>query len=182
MDEKSKISNLTAQQKADLCHLGMSDEEKADGVETEENRAHLLLDVLAAKLPMDPKILSSLPTFLRTVGQDLRSVAGETLDNMLQDKQIGLPAIQKIRDYAKIIGKMSDAKYNHDVALAVYYAAIAHALIHHKKKITKYSYKELQISYAQLTTQDWIPQNLIQLFARAMKYCDEKTTSQEKSI
>ena len=110
------------------------------------------------------------------------SVAGETLDTMLQDKHIGLGAIRKIRDYAKKMGKISNAKSNHDVALVVYYAAIAHGLIHHKQKITTFSYPELQNSYAQLIAQDWIPQNLTPLFMAALKYCKEKTASRKKTL
>jgi len=176
MNDETKISNFSSEQKAELYSLGLSSALASDG---EEYRTHLLLDLLGAKLPIAPEQLSILPAFLHAISRDLRSTAGETLGQLLQDRDTELSTIQQIRDYTKSIGKQAKAKHHYDVSLVLYYAAIAHALIHHGKKITKFSYQDLEHSFAQLCREEWIPPLLHHLYGLAQNTCQQKMKSQK---
>ena len=83
--------------------------------------------------------------------------------------------VEKIKDYSKklVISAKSDAE--HDAATAVYFAAIASALISHDRKITTFSYKSLDESFSRLTNEKWITEDIAELFSRACRVCRQKS-------
>jgi len=59
----------------------------------------------------------------------------------------------------------------HSSAIAVYYAAIASALVFHGRKVTRNPWPHLDASFARLADEPWIGGELADLFARASRLC-----------
>ena len=82
-----------------------------------------------------------------------------------------------VKDYGKKLSRSSKSEAEHVTANTIYYAAIAGALFFHKKRITKFSYKDLGHSFSLIGKQKWIPEDLRELFKKASKYCLNKKGS-----
>ncbi len=93
------------------------------------------------------------------------------LGDVLTDPKSDLAAMRDIRRRAKkeVSGAAHEAE--HGVAVTVYFAAIANALVHHGVKITTYSYEALEQSFAKLLEKRWMSQPLVRLFQEAVKAC-----------
>ncbi|UCE50010.1 MAG: hypothetical protein JSW47_07595 [Phycisphaerales bacterium] len=174
MGKSPKKLDLDVEQSTNLLRICLNaDQRRTDGKE-EKDRASVLLDVLASKLPVDPALLESLPPILRALSEDLQSVSGLPLGDLLQDSKTRMAIIRRIKDFAKELGSSVKDKIERDVALAVYFAAIASALLFHGVKISGYSYEELGQSFDTLSRHDWVPPDLSRLFKKARKYCSNK--------
>ena len=175
MNERRKKFELTAKQKSRLLSLGLGGKQAYEESDIEQEKANLLHDMLANTLPVDTTVVNSLPDALKSLCQELRSVAGEPIGNLLQESQTDISVIKKIRDYAKQLGTSTDSKTKHDVTVVIYLAAIAHALLFNNEKITQYSYAELKHSFSLLHEEKWIFREFSRLFEKACQYCDNKS-------
>ena len=174
MESEAKHPDLSREQKARLLQLGLDSEEATGVTSAEDRKAHLLFDLLATPLPVDPETIDFLPPILRSLCRLLKSVAGEPLVKLLQDPQVDLTVLKRIKEYTKQLGDSTTSHVEHDVGLVLYYAAIASGLIYHNQRISRYSYAELKEAFSGLIQQDWIPQDLIEMFTRACEYCSQK--------
>lgn len=174
MDDSSKRLKLNIEQSTRLLRLGLhSSLETADQAYS-KNRADLLLDVLASKLPTDPALIETLPTVLRSLSEELQSVSGKPLGALLQNPETKIALIRRIKDFAKELGTSSKDDIEREVALALYYAAIANALVYHNVKISQHDYAKLAQSFETLCEHDWVPPNLCKLFKKAQQSCNRK--------
>jgi len=174
MEESSKKLDLNIEQSTNLLRLCLDTKREGAKKTVGKNRASVLLDLLASKLPVDPALLESLPTVLRSLSEELQSVSGLSLGDLLQDSRTKITLIRKIKDFAKQLGASANDAIERDVALAMYFAAIANALLFHDARISQYTYKELAQSFETLSKHDWITPNLRQLYKKACKYCNKK--------
>ena len=71
----------------------------------------------------------------------------ESIRNLLVNPTTDIQLINKIKEHGKILSQKAQVDIEHDTANAIYYAAIAHALVCHNLKITKFSYEELEKSF-----------------------------------
>jgi len=175
MDDRSKLFDLNKEQKTRLLGLGLKKEPMENQHTADSEKSDLLLDLLATSLPVDPAQVSVLPDILIPLCQELTSVAGEPLGKLLFDSNTDVSTFKKIKDYAKDFGTSTSLKSDilRDVALTIYYAAIAGALVFHDSKITKNSYKELVRSFESLCKQEWISKDLMRLFENARQSCSK---------
>jgi len=174
MEESSKKLDLNIEQSTHLLRLGLDPNRNKKKQDTEKTRAELLLDALASKLPIDPALLESLPDVLQPLSEELQSVSGLPLGKLLQNPQTKITLIRNIKDFAKELGTSANDEIKRDVALAIYFAAIASALLFHNVKISEYTYKQLEQSFKTLSKHDWMPPNLSRLFKKARRYCSKK--------
>ena len=100
--------------------------------------------------------------------------AGPSLRELLTAPHSSLDRIRAIRRAAKRDASRDDSQVRHAVAIAIYYAAIAHALVFHDVKITTYSYEALEASLDKLITKPWIAPELVQLYRGARKICGKR--------
>lgn len=173
MKKSPEEFELNFEQTTQLLKLGLQTK-RGESKFTKKNRSDLLLDTLASKLPVKPALLESLPDVLKSLSEELESISGLPLNKLLLDSQTRIPCLKNIKDYAKQLGTAASDDTERDVTLAIYYAAIANALIYHDLKITNLSYQNLQKSYSHLSTEKWIPKNLANLFIKASEYCQVK--------
>lgn len=174
MQDSSKKLKLNVEQSTRLLKLGLDSNREMVDQSAERNRADLLLDLLASKLPTDPALIETLPTILRSLSEELQSISGKPLGDLLQSPKTKIAQIRRIKDFAKELGTSTKDDVEHEVALAIYFAAIANALVYHNAKISQYSHAELKQSFVTLSDHDWIPPNFIQLFKEAQQYCNTK--------
>lgn len=175
MGNPSERLELNIEQSTRLLRLGLDSGHKAT-VQTEvKDRADLLLDMLSSKLPTDPALIEILPTVLRSLSEELQSVSGKSLGDLLHSPKTKIVLIRRIKDLAKQLGASAKDDIERDVALAVYFAAIASALLHHNVKISEYDYKRLDRSFEELNQNDWVPPSLTKLFKKAHTYCSRKS-------
>jgi hypothetical protein len=174
MDKESTTFRLSSKQLARLLSIGSYISEDKNQVDREQKRAELLRDWLAAKLPAEEAMAESLPTIIRRVCQELQPLASEPFGNLLQDPETSITTIRRIKDYSKKLTTAAEYEIEHDAAGAIYYAAIAGALVFHNKKITKFSYEKLSDSFSVLMKNSWLTPDLVQLFRKAHKLCQKK--------
>jgi len=125
-------------------------------------------------LSIDQALLESLPPVLRALSEELKSVSGLPLGDLLQDSRTKIAVIRRIKDFAKELGNSARDKIERDVTLAVYFAAIAGALVFHDVRISQYDYKHLEQSFEALGGHDWITPSLATLYNKARDYCIKK--------
>lgn len=175
MDKESTVFGLSPEQLARLLKIG-SDTSQADSkVDQEQKKVELLHDWLAARLPLETALVESLPKILRRLRQELRPLEGKSFGDLLKEPNTDIAAIEKIKEYSKKMVASAKSEAEHDAAAAIYYAAIASALVYHNKTITKFSYKNLRDSFSALSGQAWLNPDLAALFEEARKLCQEKT-------
>ena len=181
MNEKSQDFDLNRHQKSRLLSLGVGSKSRKPCTDTVEKKEDMLYDILIRTLPIEPLVVESLPSVIKGLSSRLHSLAGKPIGELLQDPATDIDTIRKIKQYAKKSGTSTDSEDEKDVFLAVYYAAIASALIFHNQKITQHSYSDLQHFFSSFVQNDWILDELVSLFSRAQEYCLEKTRRENSS-
>ena len=138
-----------------------------------QQKADLLSDRLSDTLPLyfQEKRPSNK---LKRLGQTIAALAGEPVGKLLRDSKTDPAIIRMTKDYGRRLSVNAESEAEHHTANTIYYAAIAHALVYHSLKITRYSYEDLQGSFIQLSRQDWIPGNLCGLFRKASEHCEAR--------
>ncbi|UCG46336.1 MAG: hypothetical protein JSU94_12605 [Phycisphaerales bacterium] len=98
----------------------------------------------------------------------------EALLGVLTDSQSDLGTIKRIRRYAKDVASRA-GEPERTLAFAVYFGAIANALVFHEVKITTYSYESLCVSYEKLLNRPCVPEELFGLFGKARDLCRRRS-------
>ena len=132
---------------------------------------------LAQNVPLDRGQLEQLPEVLSQLCQTMARLTGDTVGTILKDPSSDLETIRRVKRHAKRWAAEAASKDEHTAAAAVYYAAIAHALVFHDRLITKSSLPTLVVQYSRLVAEPWMPKDLIVLFRLARAYCVEKTAA-----
>jgi len=179
MDDRSQDFDLTKDQKSRLLNLGLRSRPCELGTDERERKTDMLYDVLAQPLPINSSVADSLPAVVRGLSSRLQSLAGQPIGNLLQNPGTDMAIILRIKEYAKKSGTSTDSQEKSDVFLAVYYAAIASALVFHNQKITQHSYSDLKHFFCSFAQNDWILDELISLFNHARRCCLEKTSKED---
>lgn len=175
MDKESTTFGLSPEKLARLLKIG-SDESQSEtnAGQREQKKARLLQDWLAATLPVDAVFVESLPRVLRRLYQELKPLGSRPFGTLLQDPEADMSVIKKIKDCSKKLVESAKSEAEHDAATAVYYAAIASALVFHDQRITSFSYVNLMNSFASLKEQSWLTAELVKLYGEAYDSCQEK--------
>ena len=121
--------------------------------------------------------MDALPEALEEFCQTLGLIGTETIGNLLQTPETSLLVIRQIKFFARKVSQQSETDEERLAANTLYYVSIAHALVHHKTRITKYSYRELALKFTRLTEMDWTEPFILDLFDTAHKYCRTKFRS-----
>lgn len=177
MDKKLKTFGLEPRKLADLLRVGSDTEESEGQVTLEQKRSELLRDRLGEALPLDSSAPVTLPISPNSLCQVLGVLGGKPIVELLQNPETDISLIKCIKDYNRSLSQCTKSKAEHDVAIVIYYAAIACALVFHKKKITKFSFEELGHSFSSFIEKKWITDQLKELFSQARSICQERKCS-----
>ena len=175
MDKKSTTFGLSSEKLALLLNIGSDISGNENDVDQKEKKAELLHDWLAATLPIDAVFIETLPTILQHLYRQLQLHTDESFGNLLNEPKTDILVVKKIKDYSKKLVSSSKSEAEHDAATAIYFAAIASALLFHDRKITTFSYKSLDESFSKLINEKWIAKDIAELFSRACRVCRQKS-------
>ena len=171
MDKHPTASGLSPDKLAQLWNIGSEADQAQVDVDPDIRKTELLRDLLAGALAARPpkgKSRSTEKTHLQSV---VSSIADRPIERLIQDSETDVALLRQVKEYGKKLSDNAEAKAESHVANTVYYAAIASALVFHDKRITKYSYKDLEKYFRRLDKEKWIQETLRGLFSRAAEYC-----------
>jgi hypothetical protein len=168
--------DLTDRQKMRLLDLALGPPDPSEPRSEDEERGDLLHDILRCSLPLRAGPREGSRGATTTSGQGLRSIVGPPIGELLQDPKTSLAVLSDIKQYAKARGNQAGSEVEKDVFLAVYFAAIAGALVYHRERITEHFAGSLTQFLHSFANAAWIPTDLVDLFRKAIPSCQEAKT------
>jgi hypothetical protein len=172
MSERSKTFGLSPEKIAELLRMGTEEYDHAKA-SAEQKKAELLVDRLAELLPLDSAIMKLLPDISSLLTGVMGECGGESIGDLLQNPEVGISVLRKIKNYNNDLSKCAESKIERDIAVVLYYGSIASALVFHNKRISRFSYKNLERSFSSLVGKSWITTELVRLFTKAREICRE---------
>jgi len=112
-----------------------------------------------------------LPDILAAACKKLKPFTGCSFKEPLLDPETDPLVLRAIKDLHKQRAESAATELEREVAAIIYYAAIASALVHHNIRITKFSYKDLGQSFAELRESKWLSSDIENLFGNAREQC-----------
>lgn len=174
MKEESSAPNIAPEQLKRLFSIGRDTKDSNKQKGLSYTKAEILSRLLSQPLPFDKSQIDILPSALKQLCHSIDILAGETISELLNNSSTDLSAIKKIKHYSKQLSAQAKSAAGNDVAIVIYYAAIAHALVFYERRISRFSYETLENSFSCLAEEKWISRDLSVLLRTAGKYCKEK--------
>ena len=172
MEKEPTTFGATVEKVVKLLNIGVEMCETSDDIQ--QQKADLLSDRLSDTLPLYYSPEKKPSSRLKRLGWTIAALAGEPIGKLLQDPKTDITIIRMMKDHGRKLSTSAKSEAEHHTANTIYYAAIAHGLVYHDLKTTKYSYKDLQESFCQLSKEKWIPKDLRNLFAKAYEFCESR--------
>jgi hypothetical protein len=177
MKEESTADGINPDQLRRLFNIGR-DTKKSDKIKGgRHQKAEILARSLSQPLPLDKSQIDMLPSTLSQLCHSIGLLAGETISELLSNPSTDIAAIKRIKRYSKELSAQAESAAENDVAIVIYHASIAHALVFHGRRISRFSYERLESSFSCLLREDWISRDLFVLLKAAVKCCREKGRS-----
>ena len=165
---------LDPQKLARLVGITLDSEGDVERDNPGQSTSELIHTCLAETLLFDTAMIDDLPVVIGHTEKDHTFHAGKRLGELLIDPKSDLEMIREVRRYAKKAASLKKSQIRHAVAITVYFAAIANALIFHHLKITTVSYESLKDSFDNLADKPWMPPDLVELFRKAREVRDRE--------
>jgi hypothetical protein len=169
--------DLTDRQKTRLLHLALGPSDAAKPRNEDEEKGDLLHDILRCSLPLRDGPHEGSRADATASSQGLRSVVGPPIGELLQDPKTSVAVLKEIKRYAKARGTQAASEREKDVFLAIYFAAIAGALVYHGEHISEHKGTDLARFFGYCVSAEWTPGGLRELFERAMRGAQERKES-----
>ena len=166
-------------QKTRLLGLALERDNPAATPNEGEQRGDLMRDILRCALPLETPAQRTAAGLGSSCG-GLRTVAGPPLGELLRERTTDLAVLNRIKEYAKALGKNTKSGIERDVFLAVYFAAIAAARVFHDERVTEHADERLVGFLRSFAEAAWMPADLASLLAQAAQHrlADARPTSQ----
>lgn len=178
MSNQDLTANLGPQELNKLLRVCSESQDEGPPLDADQHRRELLLDHLGEAIQRENAKNEILSEDFRHLCEISGIFTGVTLRDLLLNGETDPVLIGQLKDYYKQIAYAAAAQPEKDVAAALYYAAIGHALIFQKKKITSFSYRELEEAFTRFGRIAWITTELDHIFAQARECC--RGDSEEK--
>jgi hypothetical protein len=167
MDNESESTwRLNARQLGDLLSLGKTGKAPKPG-----SKGRALEQMLASLISLNPAEPGSISQVLGRPCDELRACAGRTVAEAVLGGQAEAAALETLKNYGKKLAKKGDSEANRAAAAALYYTAIAAALVFHARKITELSFDKLKKGLTELESRNWVTADVKALLARAREKC-----------
>ena len=148
----------------------ISGDREGDRIERTDDqiRSEHLHDLLAEKMPVDQALAQILPDVLAEICEEIKPFTGHSFSQLILNPDTDLRVLKRIKDFTKEWQKKAASDLERDVLAAIYYAAIASALVHHGQRITSFSRDTLKKTFSSLITKNWLTGDLKALFKKAI--------------
>jgi len=173
MTEKRTVLGLgpgNVRQFLDACLASPS----PDGKVRETDRlAQLLQEQLAEKCPVSRVIARSGSWLLDRLQEKVRLDLSQPVRAVLLDDPTDLGTLRDIKDRYKKWAEKAPDKGMQRVYTAIYFAAIARALVAHAQRITRHAPAYLIQSFAVLAGEPWMASAVRDLYLEAKRICEQ---------
>jgi len=170
---KTDNLKLSDEQKTRLLNFALEPGPSSTPPDADEEKGDLLCDILRYPLPQ----AEHQPGTATNVTQGFRSVFGASLGELLCDPKTDIAVLRRIKEYAKALGRNAKTDMDKDVFLAVYFAAIAGALVFHNEHITEHPRHNLTQFFKHFAQAPWMRTDLRDLFVKATEHRELKGQS-----
>jgi hypothetical protein len=172
MAQKRKFE-LDSRQSTRLLDLGLyAPAGKDDPVHPDDLKRDLIYQILSTPLPLPKQTKESLPPIIKGQSQDLLSLSGRPVGDLLQDTNADTTVLRGIKEFAKEQGATARSKEAQDAFMAVYLGAIASGLALHGQRISQHTTHDLKNFFAAFAKKTWVLAELRPLFSRALEQLD----------
>ena len=168
MKKDSSTFGLVPDKLAKLWTIG--GDQEGDGIERTDDqiRSELLHDFLAEKMPVDQALAQILPDVLAQMCEEIKPFTGNSFSQLILNPDSDLLVLKRIKDFSKEWRKKAASDLERDVIAAIYYAAIASALVYHGQRISSFLPGDLKKSFSSLISKNWLTGDLKALFKKAI--------------
>ena len=174
MKKKTTLFELEPKKLAKVLNICSEAQAEEADIPKEQQKAELLQDRLSETLLCGSLKNSSLRKELVHLCTMAGIASTESIRNLLTNPEGDIELIEKIKRHGKRLSQTTSSEIEHETANVIYYAAIASALVYHKKKITQFSYEELKEAFAVFVETEWISNDLKELFEKAIVCCQKE--------
>ena len=135
----------------------------------EQDRAALLREQLRSPITTEQFALASLEKPAAGVSQEVLPLAGP-VNKLLFSPNTELMALLTLKNCAKkLTARLQRGSVEYDTMLAIYFAAIASALVFHHQKISMHSEEALALAFVRFKEKLWMTRELAELFWKAVE-------------
>ena len=170
MGEETTTYGLGMKQLQQLFSLGQDSPKDAP-----ESQADLLARRLSETLPLGREQVKLLPEVLAKLCRTMGTLAGETIISLLKNSTTDIEVLKQVKRHGKRLSAHALSEAEHQVAIAIYYGAIASALAFYDRRISRLSHEKLAESFSQLAEEPWMSKDLVVLYQIARKYCGQRS-------
>lgn len=172
--KRKSIYGLKPSQLGRLLSVSAWIPESVSDVSEDQIKAAVFRDRLNRRLSDDPSFVEVLRSASAPPTEAVAGSLDRSVKVVLLDPQGSLMVLQAIKDHSKRLSAMVTSGSETLIATTIYHAAIAAALVHHGRRITKYSWENLTDRFSLLAQRMWIDDDTRGLFARAAECCRKK--------
>lgn len=139
----------------------------------------ILSEILRQEALLEADAPQSASAVLGRPCDEMLASCGHSIGELILAPKTDLATLKCLKDYGKELVRREGTGPEREALTAVYYAAIASALLSHDRRITELSYNQLDSSFCSLIAKPWIPTELKDLFRRAQDACSRRESGGE---
>lgn len=173
-DKNTTTFRATPRGLAKLLGIGAESDDNGGERGSERVRKETIEFRFAGPGPMDKSKAEVVQILVGQICESVLPDRGRPLGDVLLDKDTPIERIEYIKGYGKELSRSREP--HHSVGIAVYYAAIASALLYHDTKITKHSYAYLRDSFEHI--EEWMPDHMVRHISKAKQLCRKRAKEQ----
>lgn len=174
MNKEPTTYGLNREKVVRILQIGSEKEELGHEPFIQEDTAELLRDQLAQPFLSDYTINFCASGLSKIPCHPAALIPLETIGDLLWNHKTTTSVLKRLKKFGRSLFSKGKIASQRDVGLAIYYSAIANALIFHDVRITRLSYLDLHRSFIDLADKEWMSPQLQSLFRRAHEYCKAK--------
>lgn len=130
--------------------------------------AKLLRERLRSPIPVERIAVESLQEALGRVRQEVLPLAGVPVGELLLDPCAEVTTLVTLKNCTKkLAARLDQPSAEYDAMVTIYFAAIASALVFHRRTISTHTPETLAHAFRKLKGQPWMAWELAELFTKA---------------
>ncbi len=174
MNKEQTTYGLNREKVVRILQIGSEKEELEHEPFIHEDTAELLRDQLAQPFLSDCTMNFCASRLSKIPCHPAALMPLETIGDLLWNRETTTSVLKRLKKFGKSLFSKGKIASQRDIGLAIYYGAIANALVFHDVRITRLSYLDLYRSFIALAEKEWMSPQLQSLFRRAHEYCKAK--------